>query len=600
MRNDYSVLKYLMRALMLPILFFGLFCSSLVALATPASPFNQNSFSELAAQFELSQQGPDLLLKVIPGRGHYLYQNKLNVVTIEENIVESVDLPPAKEHQFQDGSSEQVYDEPFSIVIKTKKIFTQEQKLSIDYQACRTDGLCLPPANMVIGLGSFENSQTVDESKTHFDGVGEDSKHASVLEKGSFYALITFFLLGLGLSFTPCVLPMLPILASIIAGDGIESSSRRGTLLAATYVLAMATAYALVGALVAYAGHNLQAVMQTRPVIITFSLVFFLLALSMFGVFELELPYRVRQKLSSWQQSFTGGRFIEAFMMGILASLVVSPCITPPLAGSLLYISGTGDIWLGAAALFVLGLGMGVPLVVIGAFEGALLPKAGRWMHWVKEAFGFALIFLAIWMLERVLPKPFILLLIGLTLMAVAYYLRELITALDAGDKALKALLSAVVLLLLVLGTIEVVGAAMGQNSIFYPLKEFRLERELDRTAAQHHPEPILSVEDLKDARASAVVSNKVIVLEFYADWCVNCKILEKKVFSDLEIQSRLQEVTWLKVDVTKMNAEKNNLMKMFAVFAPPVTIVILPDGEEARLVGLFDKKDLLSLMPQQ
>ena len=364
---------------------------------------------------------------------------------------------------------------------------------------------------------------------------GDDARFARALQRLALADLFgVFFLAGLGLAFTPCVFPMIPILSGIIAGAGDNISTKRALMLSLVYILANAVIFTIAGVIAGLAGKNLQAAFQTPWVLWSFAGLFVLLALSMFGFYELQLPSSWQSKLANVSNKQSGGSLAGVAVMGALSALIVGPCVTPPLAVAVFYIAQTHDPLLGGFALFALALGMGAPLVVFGASAGKLLPRAGAWMDAVKAVFGVTFLALAIWMLSRILDGVWIMLLAGMLAVACAVYLGAL-ERLPDGASGWRRLWKALGVVLLIAGAAELIGAAAGSNDLLQPLRGFG-----GRSSHRHFCERgsaavsrIKSLADVERELAAAKAAGKPAMLDFYADWCVSCKEMEKFTFSE-------------------------------------------------------------------
>jgi thiol:disulfide interchange protein DsbD len=454
-------------------------------------------------------------------------------------------------------------------------------RLAVRWQGCADAGLCYPPQDMVLEVGTTSVTEVIPETA------------ASPPEStGRLTQLFIVFLLGLTLSFTPCVLPMLPILAGIVARQH-TSSALRGFLLALAYVLGVATVYALIGFLVALFGQqvNLPGWFQQPVVLIVFALLFFALALSLFGLFELRLPAVLHDHFHSLSQRQQGGALLGSFVMGLFSALVVSPCVSAPLFGVLLHISTTGDAAFGALSLFLLALGMGVPLLVLGATEGRLLPKSGAWMTEVKTFFGFLLLFVGAELLTRLTSAPVALALYGLCTAALGLWLWRL----GHARNGVGLLVRAASFCALVFAAALMVGATAGGDDPLRPLASLSNQEQAAK------PTPFVRIKtsaDLDREIALAVQEGKPLMLDFYADWCVSCKVMERHVFRRPDVATRLAGLRLVQADVTANDAEDRELMKRFALMGPPSIIFFDRHGKElsqARLVGEKDAEGFLA-----
>jgi thiol:disulfide interchange protein DsbD len=494
--------------------------------------------------------------------------------------------------------------------------------LTIEFQGCADAGLCYPPERKLFQVsgqsllpsgaaGRSAQSQVSQSGTSQLEisanggvttsnvgvvpGLSEDRAMADLLEASHFaVALALFFVAGIGLAFTPCVFPMVPILSSIIVGEGQSLTKGRAFTLSLAYVLGMAMTYAVVGLLVGLFGAelNLQATLQSPWVLATFSVVFVLLAGAMFGFYELSMPEGLTQWINQRSADQNGGRHPSVFVMGSLSSLVVSPCISAPLAGALIYLSNTGDAVLGGSALFALGLGMGVPLMIVGGSGGHWLPRAGAWMDTVKGVFGFGLLGVAVWLLERLLPGSLALALWALLLLAAAVYLG----ALEFVPKASGARFAQVVGLVLGLwGSACLFGASAGAVDPFRPLAG---ASSGGGSSASGHAElrwqPVKTISDVESLMAA---SAGPVILDLYADWCISCKVMERSVFPVPQVAEKLSQFTLLRADVTQNDDQDQALLKRFGLFGPPSLVFFGDDGSEIadfRIQGEVDS-DILS-----
>ncbi|NCF44644.1 MAG: protein-disulfide reductase DsbD [Proteobacteria bacterium] len=458
-------------------------------------------------------------------------------------------------------------------------------EISIDYQGCADAGLCYPPetrvfkvsGNALLPAAAAAQRDSVSAAPRSV-GVSQDREMAQVLQASSFaVSLALFFVAGIGLAFTPCVFPMVPILSTIIVGEGAGLTKRRAFTLSLAYVLGMALTYALVGLLVGLFGAelNLQAALQSPIVLSLFAVVFVLLSGAMFGFYELALPQGVQQWIDERSAKQSGGRHPSVFVMGSLSSLVVSPCMSAPLAGALIYLSNTGDAVLGGSALFALGLGMGVPLLVVGGSGGHWLPRAGVWMNTVKGIFGFGLLGVAIWLLERLLPGSVALMLWAAWLIAAAVYLG----AFEFSPKQAGARFAQVAgLMMAVWGSACLVGASAGGVDPFKPLAGLGAAVGSEARSQEVRWQAVKSTADIEQAMAG---TSAPVLLDLYADWCISCKVMERNVFPVPEVAKKLSQFTLLRADVTANDAIDQALLKKFGLFGPPSLVFFHEDGRE-------------------
>ena len=426
--------------------------------------------------------------------------------------------------------------------------------------------------------------------------ITEQDRIAQRLSEGSaLLTILSFFGFGLLLAFTPCVFPMIPILSSIIVGQGEKITTQRAFVLSLIYVLAMALTYTAAGVIAGLFGENLQAAFQNAWILGSFAAVFVLLSFSMFGFYELEMPKSVQDKLSEVSNRQEGGTFIGVAIMGFLSALIVGPCVAAPLAGALIYIGQSGDPVLGGMALFALSLGMGAPLVVIGTGAGKLMPRAGGWMNIVKGIFGVLLLAVALWMLERIIPAAVAMGLWGLLLIVSAIYMGALdSTGPDA--TGWHRFWKGLGLAMLVYGTLLLIGAAAGSDDRMQPLAGLTSGTAGSTVQAEAHPfQQVRNPTELDTALAQARADGRPVLLDFYADWCVDCKRLEKYTFSKPEVQTALGNTLLLQADVTDNNTEHKALLKRFGLIGPPSVLFFDRQGQELRpyrLVGFLNAKE--------
>jgi len=476
-------------------------------------------------------------------------------------------------------------------------------EVGIEYQGCADAGLCYPPETKWVALtvGSSGGSTSGGNSAESAAGASasvtsgivpqteERALAATLAEGGLATALMLFFLGGVALAFTPCVLPMVPILSSIIVGDSEQMNRRRAFTLSVAYVLGMAVTYAALGVLVGLFGAsvNLQAALQSPGVLVSFSIVFVLLSLSMFGFYELQLPMSWQNRLNAIGDKVGGGKHASVVVMGSLSSLVVSPCVSAPLAGALIYISTTGDAVLGGLALLTLGLGMGVPLILIGASGGHLLPKAGAWMNSVKAVFGVGLLAVAIWLLERVIPAGATLALWAALAIGCGVYLGAMDFSPRQGWGQLWKASGA---FSFIYGVMLLIGAATGAENPLKPLDRLAGSPASIQMASleggAHTSDglvwhPVASLADLDEQLAEAARAGQPALLDLYADWCISCKVMERTVFPRPEVASQLAQFRLLRADVTRNNEDDKALMGAYGLFGPPSLVFFAGDKGE-------------------
>ena len=538
--------------------------------------------------------------------GHYLYRDKMQITTEETSVNSKPLVLPQGEakddpifnktlyvyHHFTDATL------PYQYTGNGDKDVT----FKVKYQGCsEISGICYPPQTkkFTVKLSPISSAMaaTLDQSN-QAEPVSEQDEIANALRGGNTWVtLILFFGFGLLLAFTPCVFPMVPILSGIIVGQGKDITTRKAFFLSLVYVLAMALTYTIVGILVGLSGENIQAWFQNPWIIGSFAAIFVALSFSMFGFYELQMPASIQNKLCQISNNQQSGNLIGVAIMGFLSALIVGPCVTAPLVGALIYIAETGDAVLGGMALFSLSMGMGAPLLVIGASAGKFLPKAGAWMDAVKAVFGVLLLGLAIWLLERVAPAGATMALWAALIIVSAIYMGA-IDGSTEGTSGWKKLWKGLGVLLLIYGIIILLGLASGNRNVFQPLKGLNVgSGSVSGAAAQsEHLNfiQIKGVDGLNKELAKAKAAGKTVMLDFYADWCVSCKEMEAFTFADPAVQSALDGVVLLQADVTPNDEKDTELYKHFGIIGPPSIMFFGVDGTERRnyrVVGYMPAK---------
>jgi thiol:disulfide interchange protein DsbD len=522
--------------------------------------------------------------------GYYLYRERLKFATTSDAAqLGAPTLPTGKTHTDEFFGTQEVYygelvaDVPVSRAPGGALVLP----LAITYQGCADAGLCYPPITQTLDVDLPPGSGSAPAAGGF---VSEQDRLAALIRDGNlFLVLATFFGLGLLLAFTPCVLPMVPILSGIIAGQGDDVTPRRGFMLSLAYVLGMAVTYTIGGALAAVAGAQIQALFQQPWILTLFALLFVVLALSMFGLFTIQMPAAVQTRLANASNQQKAGTFGGVAVMGALSALIVTTCVAPPLVATLAVIGQTGDVVRGASALFFMSLGMGTPLLAVGASAGKLLPKAGPWMDTVKQFFGVMLLAVAAWMLARVVPERLVLMLWAVPVFVGAWLLWRRVRSLSPSGLALRGASVAAA----AYGLALLAGAWAGHTDPLAPLP---------RAGAAHAELPferVKSVADLERAIAAASAEGRPVMLDFYADWCVSCKEMEKYTFTDSEVQAALDRAVWLQADVTANDADDQALLKHFGIFGPPTIAFYGADGVERknyRVVGYMKAPEFSKL----
>ncbi len=538
---------------------------------------------------------------------HYLYRNKFKFDLKEaRNLSLGEPLLPAgelKEDQFF-GTLEVYHDlQTIELPLIRNNGAAASGILWIRYQGCAERGICYPPITKKVKLdlpafnpvptaaAAAATTVTANTATTPpAPPLSEQDQIAASLGSGNtILTLISFFGFGLLLAFTPCIFPMIPILSGIIVGQGEGITTRRAFTMSLVYVLAMAVAYTFAGVMAGLFGENLQAAFQNPWILGSFSAIFALLALSMFGFYDLQMPASLQGKLAEVSNRQQGGSLVGVAIMGLLSALIVGPCVAAPLAGALIYIGQTGDALLGGMALFALSIGMGLPLLAIGTSAGKLLPKAGAWMDAVKAVFGVLLLAVAVWMLERIIPTAVTMLLWAALLIIPAIYMGALEPLAESGWKKLW---KGVGLIMLIYGTLLLIGVAAGNHNLLQPLQGIGGSAP---TTAQPHAlnfRQIKGTQGLQQALADASARQQPVFLDFYADWCISCKEYESLTFTDPAVQQALAPALLLQADVTANDAEDQALMKQLGLFGPPALLFFDHNGNEvtsARLVQFME-----------
>jgi len=540
--------------------------------------------------------------------GYYLYRDKFRFEPAAEGVtVGEPRFPPAEEKDDPFFGRVQVYHEAVAVQLPVQAP-NGAAKLRITYQGCAEAGLCYPPITKTVTVqvqpgtvapATAAEAPAAQPAPARQAPVSEQDRLARfLLERPLWLSAGLFFVLGLGLAFTPCVFPMFPILSSIIVGEGQRLTTGWAFTLSMTYVLAMAVTYTVAGVIVALVGANLQAAFQDPWIIGAFAVVFVLLALSMFGFYDLQMPSAVQSRLTRLANSQRGGHLAGVAVMGFLSALIVGPCVTAPLVAALLVIAQTGDPVLGGTALFALSLGMGAPLVAAGTSAGKLLPKAGPWMDAVKAVFGVLLLAVGIWLLERVIPAWAAMLLWAALLIVSAVYMGAL-DPVAAGASGWRRLWKGLGWILLLWGALLIVGMAAGVRDTWQPLRGLLAggPAAVEGAAAGARPAVreglpfarVKGLEQIRQAVAAAAAEGRPVMMDFYADWCVSCLELEKLTFSDPGVQAELEGFQLLKVDMTPWDDQDKAVSRHYGVIGPPAILFFGPDGRERkafRLVG--------------
>lgn len=580
------------------------------------------------------RDGNTLIAKLTPAKDYYLYRDKIAFEPQQAGtVIEKITLPPGKMKDDQTFGQTEVYYSPIQATIALKRedaASEQPLTLTATYQGCNEPvGVCYAPIHKAIDLtlpavkaaiGAVAEAVSGKAAAAGIDATAElfqmpakapaieteAYKIDQMFQTGDFWLILTgFFGIGLLLAFTPCVFPMFPILSGIIANRGKHVTKGHGFLLALAYVLGMAITYAIAGVAAGLSGAMLSAALQNAWVLGSFAVIFVLLSFSMFGFYELQLPGALQTKLSAEAGHLKGGHLTGVFGMGALSALIVGPCVAAPLAGALLYISQTRDVILGGSALFVMALGMGVPLLLLGTSAGALLPKAGAWMESIKQFFGVLLLGVAIWLISPVINEVVHMLLWAALLIISAIYLHA-IDPLSERASGLQKLLKGIGVIALLVGIALLIGVLSGSRDVLQPLSKIGLANVNNANTGEsitstYESLPFQRVKTIAELDETIRQSkDKYIMVKFYADWCISCKEMERFTLSDAKVQSRLKDVVLLQIDVTDGTLDDAALLKRFKLFGPPGILFIDRQGidvPDIKIIGFLNKNDFLTVL---
>lgn len=556
----------------------------------------------------------DIRFSIEPG--YYMYRDKFAASFASDGVaIGNLDISRGTFQEDAYFGEVEIHREQAQLTLSLTQAVAGEHELILNHQGCADIGVCYPPqtTRIPVTLAALGNPGTDDPitstpvintstlSSGISDELSEQDRLANTLSGSNlWFIVLSFFGLGLLLAFTPCVFPMIPILSSIIVGQGEKTTPRTAFILSVIYVLAMAITYTIAGVIVGLSGENIQIWFQNPWVLSTFALLFVLLSLSMFGFYELQMPAAIQNRLNALSNKAQGGTYIGAGIMGLLSALIVGPCVTAPLVGALIFIADTGNAVVGGIALFALSMGMGAPLILIGASCGAWLPRAGAWMDATKAVFGVLMLAMAIWMLSRFIPGSMTMALSAALVIVSGIYMGAL-EGTPEGSSGWRKLFKGLGLVALIYGVILLMGATSGGGDLLQPLKNLTVSSAGNNssTATAHNDElefeRIKSLDDLQAVVASAKQNNQSVMFDFYADWCISCIEMEKFTFSDQEVQRRLKNVVLVQADVTKNDAVDKELLKQFKLFGPPAIIFFTPDAGEirnAQVVGFMNAAD--------
>lgn len=589
--------------------FFFLLLVSLLALPAKANTNNvlgdlltppQQTFLPVdqAFVFDFDQQGSTLFVGWDIAPDYYLYKKKIEIIAKGANIkVGNAGTGEIIEDEFF-GKTE-VFFNSVSVISKLSNV-TEGAVVKVRYQGCAKAGLCYPPEVISIPLGVIASEQAqgnnssadaadtlnaltppIDSTRSQSNTTTQDLSFTERLASQSLVTnLLIFFAVGVGLAFTPCVFPMFPILSSLIAGQQ-NLSTKKAFALSFVYIQGMALTYAALGLVVAALGGQVQGYLQHPYVLISFSLLFVLLAMSMFGWYEIKLPSAMMSKLTQVSNNQKGGNYLGVFLMGVLSGLIASPCTTAPLSAALLFVAQSGDYLVGGLTLYVLSLGMGLPLLLLGTSGGKLLPKAGGWMEQVKTLFGFIMLVVPLILLERIISADIILLMAGILALATAVYLHYWQSAQPQSKLKTALWFSATFLV--------VTGFTLAKN-VIWP------QQQVEQVSQQSNEfKQVANLTELKNAVAEANQQGKLVMVDLYADWCVACKEFEHYTFPDAKVQSEFSHYQLIQIDLTQSDDTTIELMEEFTVFGLPSILFFNTQGQELsseRVTGFLNADD--------
>ena len=633
---------------------FVIFATGVAAAAALHAPLaHSEEFLDPEVAFKFAARAIDagtLELNIRIADGYYLYREKFRFSADPATLkIGAPELPKGKEKVDEFFGKVETYrgDLKIRLPISGSAGPGGRIKLKTGYQGCADAGICYPPLERMIeltlaggaptvpggglaaltraGQGSATDALASNAPKMNTPAApsmapaidlpqaalrygarsvpdGEQSRIAKLLRGGDFWAIVLAFLgIGLLLAFTPCVLPMVPIIAGIIAGEGHRITRSRSFLLSLSYVAGMAITYTAAGIAAGLSGSLLSNALQNVWVLGAFALIFVLLAMSMFGFYELQLPSALQTRLSDASNRIGGGKMSGSFVMGALSAMIVGPCVAAPLAGALLYIGQTHDLVLGGSALFAMAIGMGVPLLLVGMSAGALLPRAGAWMDAVKRFFGVLLLALAIWVVSPLLPTVAVMLASSALLIVSAIFLHAM-DPLPPHAHGAHRFWKGVGVIAMVAGIALLIGALSGSRDILQPLSGLRLAGASSSPAQSVNPQPVAfeRIKTVADLDLRIASAKRPVMLDFYADWCVSCKEMERYTFSDPQVQARFAGMLLLQADVTANDDADQALLRRFSLFGPPGIIFFDARGgelDDARTVGFLEADRFLKTL---
>ncbi len=553
---------------------------------------------EEAFNLSVKKSGDVIAVSLKLGENIYIYDDKFKITIVKPDIASlNKDLNIPKPITYDKHLVHKVPNLNVLVPIDIIKKYTDGENITlrVEFQGCATSGICYQPMSQDFDF-TISNTKQKQIKKQSSPLSEQDSIAKSLATDSIWLVLLTFFGFGLLLSLTPCIFPMIPILSSIIVSQADKITTKRAFLLSLVYVLAMSLAYTIAGVLAGLFGANIQASLQNPWIIVAFSIVFVALAFSMFGFYEIQMPRFIQSKLAKKSDQMHGHGVFGVAIMGFLSALIMGPCVAAPLAGALVYIGQSGDALLGGLALFVMSLGMGMPLLLVGVGAKKYMPKPGAWMNAIKAFFGVMMLALAIWTLSRVIDPSTVMFMWMVLFISTSVYMGALESLKDGAD-GVRKLIKSIAVIILIYGVFLFIGFSSGATDPLKPLSKFSQSVVITS-----------KIEDKKDSKIFKVVSTldelkkiienskKPVLIDFYADWCVSCVELEKYTFSDKLVQKKMSEFENIKIDVTKNSKEDKKILKEFGIFGPPA-ILFFKNGKEIsskRIIGFKDAKVFL------
>ena len=595
------------------LLIWGIFSITNYSLADTQDPLEQNAILAVSSQNEsniINDSGPlpaddafqlsvtpinetTLNIRWLITDGYYLYRDKISF-TSEDALIANINYPNSKTKNDEFFGQVEVYEKSIEVLLSFENIEKESITLTIGYQGCWTGGVCYPPQT-IEAKASFANLSNNTTNEIGLLSI-EELEINELFQKGGLALLLGALLAGLALSWTPCVYPMVPILSGIIIGQNPIPSKARAISMSLTFVVSMALAYGLIGASAGYfgAGINLQSIMQTPWVLIVFSLIFLFLAFSMFGYYDIQLPAKLQNKISQISNQQKSGVFFGVAVMGFLSALIVGPCVTPFLATALSYVIAGGSAIKGGVSLFAMGLGMGIPILIVCGLGVNVLPKPGPWMETIKRGFGFILIAIAFYLLDRILPS-LVSLILWAGLLTIAPIVLGVFRQLGAIKRLWLLFIKTIGLIVFAYGVLLWLLVAKGGGDIREHLESLSFGN-FAQTTEHIQFQTIESEQQLDLAIANTINSKQTIALKYYADWCTSCNKIEKTIFSDPEVIERLDNTITLQIDVTDYNALTKTLLAKFGIVGPPA-LLFFKNGKELRSYRIIGEKGFNKLL---